>query len=81
MSRIGKYPVNFDDKVPAVVKQFMSNNQLKSAGIVVYILTNDTYKLVLNFRERPNGAGRAEDVETSCLWWGENERHRRQVES
>ena len=48
--------VNFDDKVPAFVKQFMSNNQLKSASMIIYILTNNTFKIVLNFRDRPNGA-------------------------
>jgi hypothetical protein len=54
--------VNFDDKVPAVVKQFMSNNQLKSASIIIYILTNNTYKIVLNFRERPNGALQTSEI-------------------
>jgi hypothetical protein len=48
--------VNFDDKVPTPVKQFMSNNQLKPASVIVYILTNNTFKIILNFRERPNGA-------------------------
>ena len=48
--------VNFDDKVPAVVKQFMSNNQLKTASVIIYILTNNTFKIILNFRDRPNGA-------------------------
>ena len=48
--------VNFDDKVPIVVKQFMSNSQLKPAGVVIYILTNNTFRIVLNFRDRPNGA-------------------------
>ena len=48
--------VNFDDKVPAPVKQFMSNNQLKSASVIVYILMNNTFKIVMNFRDRPNGA-------------------------
>ncbi len=52
--------VNFDSKIPAVVKQFMSNNQLKEASVTIYELSNNannvTYKIILNFRERPNGA-------------------------
>jgi hypothetical protein len=48
--------VNFDDKVPATIKQFMSNNQLKPASVIIYILMNNTFKIVLNFRDRPNGA-------------------------
>ncbi|MDZ7899380.1 MAG: hypothetical protein U5N85_15315 [Arcicella sp.] len=48
--------VNFEEKIPAVVKQFMSNNQLKPASVIVYILTDNTFKIVLNFRDRPNGA-------------------------
>jgi hypothetical protein len=48
--------INFEEKAPPPVKQFMSNNQLKSASVIVYILTNNTFKIVLNFRERPNGA-------------------------
>ncbi len=54
--------VNFDDKVPTVVKQFMSNNQLKSASIIVYILTNNMFKIVLNFRDRPNGALQTSEI-------------------
>jgi hypothetical protein len=54
--------VNFDDKVPAPVKQFMSNNQLKPASVIVYILTNNTFKIVLNFRERPNGALQTSEI-------------------
>ncbi len=54
--------VNFDDKVPAVVKQFISNNQLKPASVIVYILTNNTYKVVLNFRERPSGALQTSEI-------------------
>ena len=55
--------VNFDSKIPAVIKQFMSNNQLKDASVTIYELSNNTsnvnnavYKIVLNFRDRPNGA-------------------------
>ena len=54
--------VNFEDKVPAVVKQFMSNSQLKSASVIVYILTNNTFKIVLNFRDRPNGALQTSEI-------------------
>ena len=54
--------VNFEDKVPVVVKQFISNNQLKSASIIVYILTNNTSKIVLNFRDRPNGALQTSEI-------------------
>jgi hypothetical protein len=55
--------VNFDNKIPAVVKQFISNNQLKDASVTIYELSNTgnnlinaTYKIILNFRDRPNGA-------------------------
>ena len=55
--------VNFDSKIPTVVKQFISNNQLKDASVIIYELTNTgsnlirpAYKIILNFRERPNGA-------------------------
>jgi hypothetical protein len=54
--------VNFDDKVPAAVKQFMSNNQLKPASVIIYILMNNTYKIVLNFRDRPNGALQTSEI-------------------
>ena len=54
--------VNFDDKVPTIVKQFMSNNQLKPASVILYILTNNTFKIVLNFRERPNGALQTSEI-------------------
>jgi hypothetical protein len=55
--------VNFDPKIPNVVKQFISNNQVKDASITIYELSNNVsslvntiYKIILNFRERPNGA-------------------------
>ena len=55
--------VNFDAKIPVVVKQFISNNQLKDASVTIYELVNNgnslinvAYKIILNFRERPNGA-------------------------
>ncbi len=54
--------INFDDKVPAVVKQFVSNNQFKSASVIIYELSGgisyagNNYKIVLNYRERQNGA-------------------------
>jgi hypothetical protein len=54
--------VNFDDKVPAAVKQFMSNNQLKPASVIIYILMNNTFKVVLNFRDRPNGALQTSEI-------------------
>jgi hypothetical protein len=54
--------VNFDTKIPAVVKQFMSNNQFKDASVTIYELSNNgnnlnnlAYKIILNFRERLNG--------------------------
>lgn len=54
--------VNFEDKVPTVVKQFMSNNQMKPASVIVYILTNNTSRIVLNFRDRPNGALQTSEI-------------------
>jgi hypothetical protein len=52
--------VNFDAKIPTVVKQFISNNQLKDASVTIYELSNNlinaTYKIIFNFRDRPNGA-------------------------
>jgi hypothetical protein len=52
--------VNFDVKIPTVVKQFISNNQLKDASVTIYELSNNlinaTYKIIFNFRDRPNGA-------------------------
>lgn len=54
--------VNSDDKVPTVVKQFLSNNQLKPASVIIYILTNNTFKIVLNFRDRPNGALQTSEI-------------------
>jgi hypothetical protein len=55
--------VNFDAKIPVVVKQFISNNQLKNASVTIYELTNTgsnltdvAYKIILNFRERLDGA-------------------------
>jgi hypothetical protein len=55
--------VNFDAKIPIVVKQFMSNNQLKDASVTIYELSNNgnnfinaAYKIILNFRDRLNGA-------------------------
>lgn len=55
--------INFDTKIPVVVKQFISDNQLKDASVIIYEythmgsnLTNAAYKIILNFRERPNGA-------------------------
>ena len=55
--------VNFDAKIPAVVKQFISNNQLKDASVTIYELTNtgvnltnNAYRIILNYRDRPNGS-------------------------
>jgi hypothetical protein len=55
--------VNFDAKIPTVVKQFISNNQLKDASVTIYELTNTgsslinfAFKIILNFRDRPNGS-------------------------
>lgn len=55
--------VNFDPKIPAAVKQFISNNQLKEASLTIYELVNNgnnlinvAYRVILNFRERSNGA-------------------------
>ena len=55
--------VNFDPKIPTVVKQFISNNQLKEASLTIYELVNSgnnlvnaAYRIILNFRERSNGA-------------------------
>jgi hypothetical protein len=55
--------VNFDVKIPIIVKQFISNNQLKDASLTIYELSNTgnniingAYKIILNFRERLNGA-------------------------
>ena len=55
--------VNFDAKIPAVVKQFISNNQFKDASVTIYELSNNgnnlinaQYKIILNFRDRPNGS-------------------------
>jgi hypothetical protein len=48
--------INFDDKVPAVVKQFVSNNQFKSASVIIYSLNDNSQKIILNYRERQNGA-------------------------
>jgi hypothetical protein len=55
--------VNFDPKIPDVVKQFISNNQIKNASLTIYELVNNgisfinvAYKIILNFRERSNGA-------------------------
>lgn len=54
--------VNFDDKVPVPVKQFMNNNQLKPASVIVYILTNNTFRIILNFRDRPKGALQTSEI-------------------
>jgi hypothetical protein len=48
--------INFDAKVPAVVKQFVSNNQFKSASMIIYSLNDNSQKIILNYRERQNGA-------------------------
>jgi hypothetical protein len=64
--------VNFDTKIPAVVKQFMSNNQLKDASVTIYELSNNVsslvntiYKIILNFRDRPNGSLLASEITLS----------------
>jgi hypothetical protein len=38
------------------VKQFVSNNQLKNASMVIYQLSDKSYKLFVNFRDLSNGA-------------------------
>ena len=55
--------VNFDTKIPVIVKQFISNNQLKDASITIYELTNTginssnaAFKIILTYRDRPNGS-------------------------
>lgn len=48
--------INYDTQVPVVVKQFVSNNQLKNASMVIYQLSDKSYKLFVNFRELSNGA-------------------------
>jgi hypothetical protein len=48
--------INYDTQVPLVVKQFVSNNQLKNASVVIYQLTDKSYKLFVNFRDLSNGA-------------------------
>ncbi|MGX7687799.1 hypothetical protein ACWA1C_11590 [Flectobacillus roseus] len=48
--------INYDTQVPLVVKQFVSNNQLKNASMVIYQLTDKSYKLFVNFRDLSNGA-------------------------
>ncbi|MDI9862007.1 hypothetical protein [Flectobacillus roseus] len=48
--------INYDTQVPLVVKQFVSNNQLKNASVVIYQLTDKSYKLFVNFRDLVNGA-------------------------
>jgi hypothetical protein len=54
--------ISFEDKIPAAVKQFMSTNQLKSASVIIYILTNNTFKIILNFKDRPNGALQTSEI-------------------
>ncbi len=54
--------VNFDTKIPTIVKQFISNNQLKDASVTIYELTNTginsnaAFKIILTYRDRPNGS-------------------------
>ena len=55
--------VNFDTKIPVIVKQFISNNQLKDASVAIYELTNTginssnaAFKIILTYRDRPNGS-------------------------
>ncbi len=55
--------VNFDAKIPLVVKKFISDNQLKGASVTIYELSNTgnnlisaAFKIILNFRDRPNGS-------------------------
>ena len=72
--------VNFDSKIPIVVKQFISNNQLKDASMTIYELTNTgsnliraAYKIILNFRERPmdvSGVRKVTIKDTVCLYSG-----------
>jgi hypothetical protein len=59
--------INLDSKTPLIVKQFIANNQLKNASISIYTLTDKTYKVVLNFRERTNGALLTNEITVSEL--------------
>lgn len=54
--------INFDASIPSVIKQFLSNNQLKSASVIIYNLVDKSYKIVLNFRERLNGALQTSEI-------------------
>jgi hypothetical protein len=54
--------INFDASIPTVIKQFLSNNQLKSASVIIYNLADKSYKIVLNFRERLNGALQTSEI-------------------
>ncbi len=48
--------INLDPKTPLIVKQFIANNQISNASVTIYTLADKTYKVILNFRERKNGA-------------------------
>lgn len=54
--------VTYDTQIPMVVKQFVSDNQLKSASIIVYQLVDKSYKIVLNYRELLNGALQTSEI-------------------
>lgn len=54
--------INFDASIPTVIKQFLSNNQLKSASVIIYNLADKSYKIVLNFREHLNGALQTSEI-------------------
>ncbi|PWK28373.1 hypothetical protein LV89_01157 [Arcicella aurantiaca] len=54
--------INFDASIPTVIKQFLSNNQLKSASVIIYNLADKSYKIVLNFREKLNGALQTSEI-------------------
>jgi hypothetical protein len=54
--------INFDSQISSVIKQFLTNNQLKSASVIIYNLADNSYKIVLNFRERLNGALQTSEI-------------------
>lgn len=59
--------INFDTSIPIVIKQFISNNQLKSANVIIYTLSDNSFKLVMDYREKINGALQTSEITLTQL--------------
>jgi hypothetical protein len=48
--------IAFDNQVSGIVKQFVQDNAIKNANLIIYDLADNTIRLQVTFQERKNGA-------------------------